>query len=106
MSIFPFAHFTNPAVLMLLSAGVGICHGISMPILASLVYTASPPGRQAELGGARQVVTFTGMSLTQFLAGSLGGMVGLAPVAWLLALMAGGAAWYTKRRLQENTHAL
>jgi MFS family permease len=97
-SIFPFALFSSPPVLMLLSAGVGVCHGIAMPILTSLIYTASPPGRQGEVSGVRTMFTNGSITVTQLLAGGLGSLVGIAPVMWLVALLAFGGGWYSRRR--------
>ena len=97
LSILPFALFSHPLMLMLLAAGVGICHGVALPILSSLLYTASPEGRQGEVGGARTVFVNSAISLTQFMAGSLSGIIGIAPVTWLVALAAFGGGWYTRR---------
>lgn len=49
VSVAAFAHFTLPAALMVTAAGVGICHGMAIPIITSIAFTASPPGREGEI---------------------------------------------------------
>ena len=100
VSIFPFALTAQPWLLMLFAAGVGVCHGAAFPILTSLIYTASPPGRQGELSGARVMLTAGGVSFNQFLAGGLSSLFGLVPVTWLVAAMALAAGWYSRRQAQ------
>lgn len=71
VSIAPTGFFSSAAPLMLLAAGVGMCHGITMPILMSMAFTASPPGRQGEVAGARSVLNYCTMGGTQVAGGRL-----------------------------------
>ena len=105
ISIAPFALFSNPAMLMVLSAGVGICHGVALPILSSLIFTASPAGRQGEVGGVRTMLTSVTIGMTQLLAGAFSSVIGIAPVAGLIAAMAFGGSWFVRQRVRSHVRA-
>lgn len=99
-SIAPVAFFSSAPPLMLLAAGVGMCHGIPMPILMSMAFTASPPGRQGEVAGARSVLNYSSIGSTQLAVGAFSSMVGIGPVMWTVAAITCGAAWFMKRNVR------
>ena len=100
VSIAPVGFFSSATPLMLLAAGVGMCHGITMPILLSMAFTASPPGRQGEVAGARSVLNYASIGGTQVAVGAFSGLVGIGPVMWTVAAITLGAAWYMKRNVR------
>jgi MFS family permease len=102
-SIAPFALFSSPAMLMLLSAGVGLCHGVAVPILSSLIFTASPAGRQGEVAGVRAVLMSGTVGVAQVAAGGLSGLIGIAPVMALVAAATFGGAWFVRRGTHQAT---
>ncbi len=102
VSIAPVGFFSSAAPLMLLAAGVGMCHGITMPILMSMAFTASPPGRQGEVAGARSVLNYSSIGTTQVAVGAFSGLVGIGPVMWTVAAITCGAAWYMKRNVHNS----
>ena len=101
VSMAPVGFFSSAAPLMVLAAGVGMCHGITMPILMSMAFTASPPGRQGEVAGARSVLNYTSIGSTQLAVGAFSSLVGIGPVMWTVAAITFGAAWFMKRNVRE-----
>ena len=97
-SIALFSWFSAPAMLMALAAGVGLCHGVAVPILSSLIFTASPAGRQGEVAGVRAVLMSGTVGLAQLGAGGLSGVIGIAPVMALVAAFTFGGAWFVRTR--------
>lgn len=91
VSVAAFAHFTLPAALMVTAAGVGICHGMAIPIITSISFTASPPGRQGEISGVRTMMLNGSVALMQVAVGSLSALVGIAPVMWAMGALGIGA---------------
>jgi MFS family permease len=94
VSIAPVGFFSSAGPLMLLAAGVGMCHGITMPVLMSMAFTASPPGRQGEVAGARSMLNYMSIGGTQV-------AVGVGPVMWTVAAITCGAAWLMKRSVRK-----
>ena len=92
VSIASFAHFTLPAALMVTAAGVGICHGMAIPIITSISFTASPAGRQGEVSGVRTMMLNGSFAVVQVAVGSLSTLVGIAPVMWGMGALAFAAA--------------
>ena len=92
VSVASFAHFTLPAALMVTAAGVGICHGMAIPIITSIAFTASPPGRQGEISGVRTMMLNGSIAIMQMALGSLSTLVGIAPVMWAMGALGIGAA--------------
>lgn len=97
VSVAAFAHFTLPAALMVAAAGVGICHGMAIPIITSVAYTASPPGRQGEVSGVRTMMLNGSIALMQVVLGGLSALVGIAPVMWGMGALAFAAARLVRR---------
>lgn len=97
-SIGLFSWFSAPAMLMALAAGVGLCHGVAVPILSSLIFTASPDGRQGEVAGVRAIAMSGAVGVAQLGAGGLSGLIGIAPVMLLVAAATFGGAWFVRTR--------
>ena len=90
-SMFPF--FDRVPMLMALSFLLGIGLGCAQPMIMSLLYAASPAGRQGEVVGVR--TTMLNASHT-FLPLAFGGLasLGMGPVFWsMAALLVGGSAF-------------
>ncbi len=83
------------AVAFLIGAGTGV----APPVLASLLYAASPAGRQGEVIGLRTSVQFALASSAPVVVGALGALLGLAPV---LCAIGGGLALASRLAFRER----
>jgi predicted MFS family arabinose efflux permease len=97
-SIFPFVSSVVP--LMALSFVLGIGLGCAQPIIMSLLYEASPPGRQGEAVGLRTSLLNGSHTLIPLASGALSAAAGMAPVFWLLAAFLLGGAWFARQRIK------
>ena len=97
-SIFPFVSSIVP--LMALSFVLGIGLGCAQPIIMSLLYEASPPGRQGEAVGVRTSLLNGSHTLIPLASGALSAAAGMAPVFWLLAAFLLGGAWFARQRIK------
>jgi MFS family permease len=96
--LFPLV--TEVPLLMLLSFVLGLGLGSAQPMVMSLLYEASPPGRQGEAVGLRTLLLNGSHTLIPVASGSLAAAVGTAaPAFWLLAACLLCGAWYARRRL-------
>lgn len=89
----PFAFVENVAVLLALSFGIGLTLGVSQPLTLNLTYNRSPPGRSGEVTGLRLTInniTHIGIPLA---AGSVGALLGIAPVFWASAAILMVSGW-------------
>ncbi len=81
----PFAFIEYVPALMALSFGIGLTLGVSQPLTLNLTYNRSPAGRSGEVTGLRLTInniTHIGVPLA---AGSVGALLGIAPVFWASA---------------------
>ena len=74
--------------------------GVAPPVLSSLLYGASPPGRQGEVIGLRTSVQFGLSAAAPLLFGALSTLLGMAPVLWALS---GGMAWASRLAFGERS---
>ncbi len=98
--LFPFV--ANVPALVALSFLLGLGLGCSQPVIMSLLYEASPPGRQGEVVGVRTLLLNVSHTVIPLASGALSAVVGMAPVFVLLAagLLAGG--WYSRRQTKKR----
>lgn len=77
--------------LMVLSFLLGLGLGCAQPVIMSLLYGASPPGRQSEVVGVRTLLLNASHTFIPLVSGALSAAVGMSPVFLLLAaaLLAG-----------------
>jgi MFS family permease len=96
--LFPFVE--NVPALMALSFLLGLGLGCAQPVIMSLLYEASPPGRQGEVVGVRTLTLNASHTFIPLVSGALSAAVGMAPVFLLLAagLLAGG--WYSRQQVK------
>ena len=74
----------QPGTMIAVAFLVGAGTGVAPPVLASLLYSASPAGRQGEVIGLRTSVQFGLGSIAPVVVGALGALIGLAPVLWVM----------------------
>ena len=96
--MFPFVQ-TVP-LLMALSFLLGLGLGCAQPIIMSLLYEASPPGRQGEAVGLRTSLLNGSHTLIPLASGALSVAFGMAPVFWLLSAFLLGGAWFARLRIK------
>jgi predicted MFS family arabinose efflux permease len=90
--LFPLV--TSTSLMMCLAFLLGLGLGCSQPMVMSLLYEASPPGRQGEVVGVRTTVLNTSATGLPLVFGAVGSALGMGPVFWGIAacLLTGGYA--------------
>ena len=90
--MFPFV--TNATLMMGIAFLLGLGLGCSQPMVMSLLYAASPAGRQGEVVGLRTMILNGSSTALPLVFGAVGSALGMAPVfgAISLCLAAGGYA--------------
>jgi MFS family permease len=94
--LFPFV--TSVPLLIALSFGLGLGLGCAQPIIMSLLYEASPAGRQGEAVGVRTTMLNASHTVIPLASGAVSAAVGMTPAFWLLALCLLSGAWFVRRR--------
>jgi len=96
--------FTNNAwILLPISIFLGGSLGLSSPLALSLMSEHAPEGRLGEVLGLRQTMVNVILTGVPLIAGSLGALLGIAPVFWVISLMLVGSCfvarhqWYSPR---------
>jgi MFS family permease len=90
--LFPFV--TSVALLMSIAFLLGLGLGCSQPMIMSLLFAASPPGRQGEVVGVRTTVLNISSTGLPLVFGAVGSALGMGPVFWGISacLLTGGYA--------------
>jgi MFS family permease len=94
--LFPFV--TSMPLLIALSFALGLGLGCAQPVIMSLLYEASPPGRQGEAVGVRTTMLNASQTAIPLASGAVSAAVGMSPAFWLLALCLLSGAWFVRRR--------
>jgi len=98
----PFALVEYVPGLIALSFGIGLTLGVSQPLTLNLAYNRSPAGRSGEVTGLRLTInniTHIGVPLA---AGSVGALLGIAPVFWASAAILAVSSFMSHRGRQDN----
>jgi len=91
----PFAFIEFVPVLLLLSFGIGLTLGVSQPLTLNLTYNRSPAGRYGEVTGLRLTINNITHIAVPLAAGSVGALLGIAPVFWASAAILLTSGWLT-----------
>ena len=97
-ALFPLATSVPP--LMALSFLLGLGLGCAQPFIMSLLYAASPPGRQGEVIGVRTTMLNGSHAFLPLAMGALGAALGMGPVFWAMAAFLFSGAGIALRRLK------
>jgi predicted MFS family arabinose efflux permease len=97
-ALFPLAQ--GVALLMALSFLLGIGLGSAQPFIMSLLYAASPPGRQGEVIGVRTTMLNGSHTFLPLAMGALGTALGMGPVFWFMAAFLVSGAGFAWRRVE------
>jgi len=98
--LFPFAQSVPPLLLLSFVLGLGL--GSAQPVIMSLLYAASPPGRQGEAVGLRTSLLNGSHTLIPLASGAASTAVGMAPVFWVTAVCLLGGAWFARQQVKSN----
>ncbi|HEX7217840.1 MAG TPA: MFS transporter [Burkholderiales bacterium] len=98
--LFPLAHSVAPLLLLSFVLGLGL--GSAQPVIMSLLYAASPPGRQGEAVGLRTSLLNGSHTLIPLASGAGSAAVGMAPVFWVLAAFLLGGAFFARRQVKSS----
>jgi hypothetical protein len=85
---------------MALSFLLGIGLGCAQPVIMSLLYEASPAGRQGEAVGVRTLMLNASHTFIPPVSGALSAAFGMAPVFVLLSAGLLAGAWYSRRQIK------
>jgi MFS family permease len=96
--LFPFAATVPPLLVLSFVLGLGL--GSAQPIIMSLLYEASPPGRQGEAVGLRTSLLNGSHTLIPLASGAASVAVGMAPVFWAIAACLLGGAWFARQQVK------
>jgi MFS family permease len=96
--VFPLV--ASVPLLLALSFVLGIGLGCAQPVIMSLLYEASPPGRQGEAVGLRTSLLNGSHTLIPLASGALSAAAGMAPAFWLIAALLLGGAWFGRRGIK------
>jgi len=96
--LFPLAHSVPPLLLLSFVLGLGL--GSAQPVIMSLLYAASPPGRQGEAVGVRTSLLNGSHTLIPLASGAVSSTLGMAPVFWVLAACLLGGAWFARNQIK------
>ena len=96
--LFPFV--STAPLLTALSFVLGLGLGCSQPVIMSLLYEASPPGRQSETVGVRTTMINASQTFIPLASGALSVALGTAPLFWMLAATLFGGAWFARHRIR------
>ena len=97
-TLFPLAK--SVPLLMALSFLLGLGLGCAQPFIMSLLYAASPPGRQGEVIGVRTTMLNGSHAFLPLAMGALGAALGMGPVFWSMAAFLFAGGWFAWRRLE------
>lgn len=96
--LFPFV--SSVPSLIALSFVLGLGMGCSQPVIMSLLYEASPPGRQSEAVGVRTTMINASQTFIPLASGALSSVLGIAPLFWALSAILYGGAWFARHRIR------
>jgi len=95
---FPFV--SQVPFLVALSFVLGLGLGAAQPMIMSLLYEASPRGRQGEAVGLRTMMLNGSHTMIPLLSGALSAAAGTGPVFGLLATILIVGAWFARRQVK------
>jgi len=96
--LFPFATSVPPLLVLSFVLGLGL--GSAQPVIMSLLYAASPPGRQGEAVGLRTSLLNASHTLVPLVSGAASVALGMSPVFWGIAACLLGGAWFARRQVK------
>jgi predicted MFS family arabinose efflux permease len=96
--LFPFV--SSVPLLMALSFVLGLGLGCAQPVIMSLLYEASPAGRQGEAVGVRTTMLNASHTAIPLASGAVSAAAGMLPAFWFLAFCLLGGAFFAVRKVK------
>lgn len=93
--IFPLLHTVYPLLLIAFAIGVGM--GCVQPVLMTVSYEKSPPGRTGEVTGLRLTANNVARVIVPMVSGALGAAFGVAPVFWINAINLAAVSYMSRK---------
>ena len=100
-AVFPL--FRSAYALMAAAFVIGIGVGSTQPILMTISYERSPPGRAGEVTGLRLTANNVARVSMPILSGALGAALGAAPVFWLNAINLLCTSYLSRKRQSRES---
>ncbi len=97
---FPLAQSVPPLLLLSFVLGLGL--GSAQPVIMSLLYAASPPGRQGEAVGLRTSLLNGSHTMIPLASGAASSAFGMAPVFCIIAAFLLGGAWFARKQVRST----
>jgi predicted MFS family arabinose efflux permease len=91
---------TLVATGILLGGGFGFAN----PIVLSISYALSPPGREGEVAGVRSSVASAFHFGFPLVLGALTATLGIAPLVWTVSALMFGGVWYVRRQPSHQSN--
>jgi MFS family permease len=88
---------TDVTLLIAAAFVLGLGLGGTQPMIMSLIYSRSPPGRGGEAVGVRTLLLNFSQAGIPLMFGALGTALGMTPVFLTMALALVGGAWYARK---------
>jgi predicted MFS family arabinose efflux permease len=88
--------FTDAIMLAMVSLMLGLSMGCAQPVTLMLIFSRAPEGRSGEALGVRVTINQFTHIVVPLIFGSLGTMLGIAPVFVLNSLILGGGGWLNR----------
>ncbi len=88
----------NVWVLLAIAAFLGMSLGMSGPIILALLSETAPPDRVGEALGLRMTMVNGILTGVPLVAGSLGALIGIAPVFWVISALLIGSCIAARRQ--------
>ena len=95
-SMFPLVEQVPYLIALSFLLGVGL--GCAQPMIMSLLYAASPPGRQGEVVGVRTTLLNASHTFLPLMFGAVGAALGIGPVFWAMSLLLLSGGWLARRQ--------
>lgn len=93
--VFPLLRSAHALMAAAFVIGLGV--GATQPLLMSISYEKSPPGRTGEVTGLRLTANNIARIVMPVVAGAIGAAAGAAPVFWLNAINLTAISWLARR---------
>ena len=93
--VFPLLHSVYP--LLFISFAIGVGMGCVQPVLMTVSYEKSPPGRTGEVTGLRLTANNIARVIVPMVSGALGAAFGVAPVFWINAINLAAVSYMSRR---------
>lgn len=101
---FAFGFAATVPLLILFAFAMGLSQGVAGPMINTILYEAAPPGRVTEAMGLRVTITKAYQIGLPLLTGTLGTLIGVAPLFWLVSTTLLGGVFAVRGKWRAPRH--